>query len=39
MFEGSFIDPFDLSDPAEHLVNIATGVIASSEVEESLVNS
>ena len=39
MFEGSFIDPFDLSDPAEHLVNFATGVIASSEEEESLVNS
>ena len=33
MFEGSFIDPFDLSDPSDHLVNFATVVIASSEME------
>ena len=33
MFEGSFIDPFDLSDPSGHLVNFATVVIASSEIE------
>ena len=33
MFEGSFIDPFDLSDPSDHLVNFATVVIASSEIE------
>ena len=26
MFEGSFIDPFDLSDPFDHLVNCATVV-------------
>ena len=33
MFEGSFIDPFDLFDPSDHLVNFATVVIASSEIE------
>ena len=33
MFEGSFVDPFDLSDPSDHLVNFATVVIASSEIE------
>ena len=33
IFEGSFIDPFDLSDPSDHLVNFATVVIASSEIE------
>ena len=33
IFEGSFIDPFDLSDPSDHLVNFATDVIASSEIE------
>ena len=33
MFEGSLIDPFDLSDPSDHLVNFAIVVIASSEVE------
>ena len=33
MFEGSFTDPFDLSDPSDHLVNFATVVIASSEME------
>ena len=33
MFEGSFIDPFDISDPSDHLVNFATVVTASSEVE------
>ena len=33
MFEESSIDPFDLSDPTDHLVNFATVVIASSEIE------
>ena len=33
MFEGSFIDPFDLRDSFDHLVNFATVVIASSEIE------
>ena len=33
MFEVSFIDPFDLSNPSDHLVNFATVVIASSEME------
>ena len=33
MFKGSFIDPFDLSDPSDHLVNFATVVIASSVIE------
>ena len=35
MFEGSFIDPFDLSDPSDHLVNFATVTRASSEIEEN----
>ena len=33
MFEGSFIDQFDLSDPSDHLVNFAVVVIASSKEE------
>ena len=33
VFEGSFIDPFDLSDPFDHLVNFATVVKVPSKVE------
>ena len=39
MFEGRFIDPFDLTDPATHLTNFATGVISSSSVQESLLDA
>ena len=34
MFEGRFIDPFDLSDPSDHLVDIAPP-----ELEVSLLNA
>ena len=37
MFDESCIDPFDLADPPSRLVNIATGMIATPEVEESLI--
>ena len=33
MFEGSFIDPIDLSESSGHLVIFATVVKASSEIE------
>ena len=40
MFEESFIDPLDLSDPSDHLVNFAAICdIAPPEVEESLLNA
>ena len=31
MFEGSYVDPFDMSDPPEQLVNIATGAAATQD--------
>lgn len=39
MFDSSFIDPFDLTDAPAHLVNIVTGAVASSALEESMVNA
>ena len=36
LFEGTFIDPFSLSEPPPHLVNFATGMVASTAVEDSL---
>ena len=27
MFDGRFIDPFDLTDPSTHLTNFATGIV------------
>ena len=39
MFDGRFIDPFDLIDPATHLTNFATGVISSSSVQDSLLDA
>ena len=36
LFEGTFIDPFDLNDPPPNLTNIATGMVAKSAVEDSL---
>lgn len=37
MFEEAFIDPFNLNTPPIGLVNIATGTIATKEIEESFV--
>ncbi len=37
MFDSSFIDPFDVIDAPERLVNIATGAITPAGIEESLV--
>ena len=39
MFEDSYVDPFSLQDPPTRLVNFATGVVATSEVEESLLTA
>ena len=38
MFEGTFVDPFDLTEPPANLVNIATGAVASEEVEQSMLH-
>ena len=35
MFTGPFIDPFDISEASQKLINIATGAIASDDVQES----
>ena len=37
MFE-SYVDPFDTSRPPKQLVNIATGAVATREVEKSMVS-
>ena len=39
VFDDSYIDPFDLSDPPAQLLNITTGAVASSVIESSLVNA
>ena len=39
MFDGRFIDPFDLSDPSTHLTNFATGVVTSSSIQNSLLDA
>ena len=39
LFEDVFIDSFKISDAPTGLVNFATGVIASSETEQSLLNA
>ena len=36
LFEDPFIDPFNLDEPPPHLVNIATGMVATTAVEGSL---
>ena len=36
MFTGPFIGPFDISEASPKLINIATGAIASDDVQESL---
>ena len=39
MFDGSFMDPFDLSSSPEHLVDFSTGIVAASQVEESMIGA
>ena len=39
MFDSSFIDPFDLKDALAHLVNIATGAVASPDLEKSMMDT
>ena len=39
VFSNSLIDPFDLTDPPSGLVNIATGAVPGSEVQNSLLNA
>ena len=39
VFSNSFTDPFDLTDPPSWLVNIATGAVPGSEVQNSMLNA
>lgn len=39
MFDSRFIDPFDLTDPATHLMNFATGLVTYSSVQDSLLGA
>ena len=39
IFNVSFIDPFDLDDPPARLTNITTGAVASTDIEQSLLNA
>ena len=39
MFKESYVDPFAVSSPPVHLVNFATGVVASHDIEQSLISS
>jgi hypothetical protein len=39
IFDDSYIDPFELSDPPSQLLNISTGAVAPPVVERSLVNA
>ena len=39
IFDSSFIDPFDLTDALAHLVNIATGAVASPDLQQSMVDA
>ena len=36
MLNNAFIDPFDMSDPPRQLVNIATGLVSTPEIDKSL---
>ena len=36
MFEGSYANPFNIEDPPSHLINFASGVVATDAVEASL---
>ena len=39
LFNGTFIDPFSLFNPPPSLVNIATGAMASKDIEDSLLGA
>ena len=39
MFENSFFDPFDVSDPPSNLINFANGIKATADVEQSLTSA
>ena len=39
VFSNSFTDPFDLTDPPSGLVNIATGAVPGSELQNSMLNT
>ncbi len=39
MFDGSYTDPFNLDDPPACLINFATGVMATQEVQDSLLGA
>ena len=36
MFDSSFIDPFDISNPSQQLVNFATGAVATQDIQSSM---
>ena len=36
MFEGIFIDPSDNDNPSDHPLNLASGVVTTSAIKESL---
>ena len=38
MFDGTFVDPFNITEPPTNLVNIATGTVAPKHIEESMLN-
>ena len=38
MFDGIFVDPFNITEPPTNLVNIATGTVAPKYIEESMLN-
>ena len=38
MFDGIFVDPFNITEPPTNLVNIATGTVAPANIQESLLN-
>ena len=39
MFNGSYIDPFEMQSPSKNLVNFATGAAASPEVQQDMLNA
>ena len=39
MFEGIFIDPFDIDNPSDHPLNIESGVVTTSAIKESLLKA
>ena len=39
MFDGRFIDPFDVTDPSSHLTNFATGFVTSTSMQNSMLDA